>query len=717
MKMKKVLKKGMIIFLAVTVGLMTGCNDRAEKNSKKTAMGRYVEQDIVYPNGVEYGYLLQREDGTIQSYAYIENEGRWAFYKLNSEGKWEEDVNTVKILHEDDAQNIAQMVEIDGKINILYTTGNHEIAVGEVQDNGKIHKVTLKENNKPVTYQDQIFPYFKKSENGDILLKSDWRATVKSYDGKTGEFKYEYDGNCSSFETIGEKLYQTTYNNEINIYNLESGDLTGKIENIDTNNALLVKGKEEGELYIAHKDGIEHLAANGDLWEQVVPPNRTAFNEANLTPYYLFIDHDSYVVAFMGQKTAVKRYYYSEEVPTNSENEINVYMVIDNDLVRQAISLYEKAHDNVSINIQIGTESMSYADAVKSLNMDLLAGGGPDLIMLDELPIETYIDKGVLLDLSDLTTEPLQKGEWYENIVGSFKKNDKYYALPMRFVVPMLWGKEEIVNHVTTIEDLAKYKETHPSENIFNKTKPELFAQFLTICAPSWFNEDGSLNKENLRSFLESIDTLATEDYSEEKRNEYCFRNDIEPEKYGDLLDIAYNISNLTVGEPRSPVEALQLTSVIKQRGEGSVGCLKQTGASSFRVRGILGVNASSKNQEIAKEIVKIALGEEVQSLLNWAGNPINKKGMMNQQELSKAFNPNEVSDEQGRRVTSDQTIDELYNKVDNYWSLATVCAPTYGNDIYNTILDECMAYCTGKKTIEEALDKIDKVVELQAAE
>jgi maltose-binding protein MalE len=715
--MKKILKKGVIVCLAVALTLMTGCNNGAEKNNKKTAMGRYIEQDIGYPNGVEFGYLFQKENETIQCYTYIESEDRWAFYNLNSEGKWEEDVNAVKILHEDDAQNIVQMAEIGGKINILYTTANKEVVVGEVQDNGEIDKVTLKENNKLLTYQDQSSPYFKKSENGDILFKSDWRATVKSYDGKTGAFKYEFDGNSTSFETIGDKLYETTYYEEINIYNLESGDLIDKIENIDTHNSLLVKGKEEGELYIAHKNGIEHLAANGDLWEQVVPPNRTAFNEVNLMPYYLFIDHDSYVVFFMGPKTDLKRYYYSKEVPTSSENEINVYMVGDNDLVRQAISLYEKEHDDVSITIQIGTQSMSYADAVKSLNTDLLAGGGPDLIMLDALPIDTYIDKGVLLDLSDLTKEPLEKGEWYENIVDSFEKNGKYYALPMRFVVPMLWGKEEIVNNVTTIEDLAKYKETHPGEVIFSKTKPELFAQFETSCATSWFNEDGSLNKENLRSFLESIDTLATEDYSEEKRNEYCFRNDIEPEKYGELLDIAYNVSNVTVGETRSPMEALQLTSVIKQRGAGSVGCLKQTGEISFRTNGILGVNASSKNQEAAKEIIKIALGEEVQSLLSWAGNPINKKAMMNQQEQSKTFNSNEISDDQGRRVTSDKTIDELYTKVDNYSSSATVYAPTYRNDLYETICNECRAYYNGKKTLEEALDEIDKVAELQAAE
>ena len=40
-------------------------------------------------------------------------------------------------------------------------------------------------------------------------------------------------------------------------------------------------------------------------------------------------------------------------------------------------------------------------DAIDTLNTQLLNKEGPDLLLLDDLPVDSYIERGVLEDLTD----------------------------------------------------------------------------------------------------------------------------------------------------------------------------------------------------------------------------------------------------------------------------------------------------------------------------
>lgn len=48
---------------------------------------------------------------------------------------------------------------------------------------------------------------------------------------------------------------------------------------------------------------------------------------------------------------------------------------------------------------------MTEADALRTLNTEILAGSGPDILRLDGMSTKSYLEKDVLLDLSDLLTE------------------------------------------------------------------------------------------------------------------------------------------------------------------------------------------------------------------------------------------------------------------------------------------------------------------------
>lgn len=82
-------------------------------------------------------------------------------------------------------------------------------------------------------------------------------------------------------------------------------------------------------------------------------------------------------------------------------------------------------------------------DALSVLNTDILAGKGPDVLILDGMPADSYIEKGVLADISDVVGEASQKDGIFGNIIESSKKDGKVYAMPARILLPVVLGDEK----------------------------------------------------------------------------------------------------------------------------------------------------------------------------------------------------------------------------------------------------------------------------------
>ena len=78
---------------------------------------------------------------------------------------------------------------------------------------------------------------------------------------------------------------------------------------------------------------------------------------------------------------------------------------------------------------------------------------------MDGLPIEDYIEKGVLEDLSGVVESVKTNGEeLFENVLSSYEKGKKVYAVPSRFSVPIIIGKEGAVrpDEVTSLSGTLK---------------------------------------------------------------------------------------------------------------------------------------------------------------------------------------------------------------------------------------------------------------------
>ena len=104
----------------------------------------------------------------------------------------------------------------------------------------------------------------------------------------------------------------------------------------------------------------------------------------------------------------------------------------------------------------------------------------------------------------------------------------------MRFQVPMVWGKNEIVSHAQSLDELAKYKKAHPDEVLIKKNMEELAAQLVHISEPMLVDENKNYNRDKAKNYINNLETIGVpitekdvevqegflKDYSEEIKDE-----------------------------------------------------------------------------------------------------------------------------------------------------------------------------------------------------
>lgn len=100
------------------------------------------------------------------------------------------------------------------------------------------------------------------------------------------------------------------------------------------------------------------------------------------------------------------------------------------------------------MNFQIGIsgeDGTTVSDALKTLNADIMAGKGRIFWCWDGLPVASYMEKGLLTDLSDILEELKAGDGCFENVAETYRKESELYAIPSRFSMPAIEGNAELI--------------------------------------------------------------------------------------------------------------------------------------------------------------------------------------------------------------------------------------------------------------------------------
>lgn len=193
---------------------------------------------------------------------------------------------------------------------------------------------------------------------------------------------------------------------------------------------------------------------------------------------------------------------------------LTVWSLEQNDIITTAVAQWNHTHSSpifryVTAEEELEGTNLTEEDILTRLNLELLNNQGPDVMILDGLNVEKYMEFMVPLDR--LNTEGV-----YQSIIERFTLNNDLLALPMR-TVPYLVGRleegtqkieslEQFTDMVTTSSDVINVRDVedrhpHPNAQYYIRNYNQLF----WLWYPAWADaiwEDGKLNKDVFTEFL-----------------------------------------------------------------------------------------------------------------------------------------------------------------------------------------------------------------------
>lgn len=648
--MKKIKRKRLLLlivtFLTAAFSLC-GCkgdgeavydsNNDADGEQRNQAMGKYAESEVALPEGVAFDSVVNFLNGPDGEPILVTRKvdhgvAEFTGYILSEDLTWEEkDCGWLNQFEPPADGSINVSCGENDKLYAVYSESEnqdlisrHHVVVAEDWENGRqIEMPILSETNE------DGYAYFPRQitalENGNLLFDSG--SSIYLYDAAGQKKIAEISDHGTSYFIHANQFYVIDEDSKSMI--LYSGEDGAEKESypLELENYYGVKAlaDKNGDISLESIEGIQILKNGSDIWEEIVEGKRSTMG----SPKYYAVGfargtQNDYFVYYnsMDETCKLSHYVYYPDMPSEPETELAIFSLQDNSTIRQAVSEFQIENPNVSIDFQVmmGDGGGAIADDyIKALNTELLAGEGPDILILDGMPEDSYIEKGVLEDLSDEIEALITSGDFLPNIAEGSRVDGKIYAVPVRIGLPMTFGRKEALNEAGQLSSLAALIQQNGDGQIFGTVDRETF---ISLYADVFFNnivnEEGVVQEQELKDFLVQmkliLDGNKISDGTRENRATGIWG----------LLDKGTQLYSYEV---KGFFEAESGTSIVEMAQgelEADVISLNQT----YIPYGIIGINKNGENKEIAIEFLKKALSEDIQRSDFYDGFAVNQNAL-----------------------------------------------------------------------------------------
>ncbi|MCD7766443.1 MAG: extracellular solute-binding protein, partial [Lachnospiraceae bacterium] len=575
----------------------------------------------------------------------------------------------------------------------------------------------------------------------DTLTVRDTSSTIyilSVSDGSiVGTIPYSNEMHYSYAPVNGEIL--TITNDGVKIYNYkgelqEGNEIISSLVSADyeawsttSSGGGIVDDTEGTGIFYASKSGLYHYKWGGGVAEKLFEGSATKLGDSDYTVWSIAALSDYCVLCHYltaSGASLLVRYSFSGNSPTTQK--LTLYTLYENELLTDEVNTFNQNHTDIQVTIEVGLSGdsgLTVDDAIKTLNTEILAGNGPDLILLDGMSVDSYSESGMLVDLSDVLSEVAESEGFYENIAYTYQmESGAVYAVPARFRIMMMVGTQDSLDQITDLDSLCQsvqeWKEANPEmTSILGLYDEELLEMMTAICSPAWMTEDGSLDETALRKFLEavkSINDTQKENVSQADIDEFAASDD--SDDWGEIITVQ-NITNfqsqiIGVFESR----ALNTTAAIaKYLGTDLVyeSAVAQS-SNVFIPAQIIGINAKSTNQEAALEFVKEFLSSECQSELSVSdrGYPINKTAFQIMEE-------DVLGADDSGETSWGVSAEDLRNLFDQIEAMIPELSNRSVTDavITDSVKEEGLKYLSGEADLDTVVSSIMQTVTLHLAE
>lgn len=626
--------------------------------------GRYIETQINTPEGFTGRGTIRRLANGKLAILDTENGTKSVSSDEGKTWKTEKIKELQSLLNGGDAEITSEALSADGGIFFSYI-------LWDKTEKGKLYPekyVYLKPNGATTEFELGIENYHAS------LSEAVFTANGRLFAGTNSSHIYEINyrkKSCKQIISLESAMEMVLCSNEdslivadgktVYFYNLKSKELKADdtvlndyvqklTEQKDDGIALCAakNGKDNQTLYLAGCEGIAGHAIGGSVMEQLVDGTLTNLGDPSRRPQEMLQNEDSSFL-ILYRDGELDSYVYDPDAPSVPERQITIFGLHDNETVRQAISVFRKKDSEIFVKFEVGVSGengMTESDAIKNLNTQLLAGEGPDLVLLDGMPLESYEEKGMLADLTDVAVELESSGSFFDGILKGYQREDSIYALPFRYRVPMLIGNRDVLSRISDLKTLADEVEKLADQPTTKETvlgsysAEELLEKLYFTSANAWITGEGTVDKAALTEFFSQAKRIYEADQKnldQDEKNDHeetlegirgFYKEDAKVTEHLQSVSRAFDqlrgMQIVTAGYLSSMSEFEEVTSVNKKMGQQTYQVWNGQDTDLFCPTGTIGIGTNSSNMEVAKEFIQVLLDQDVQKKDLQDGFPVN---------------------------------------------------------------------------------------------
>ena len=416
----------------------------------------------------------------------------------------------------------------------------------------------------------------------------------------------------------------------------------------------LLCGNAGGFYWLDGENNLQYSLVGGTTAETVLDGSRYALTSPGMFVSSAAVTANDTIYIQMGdgntssQKQFLYRYRWDDTLQATQGGDLTVFSLYESPTVAAAVDeMIKQTGANVTYTyaLEESTEqgqavvSGSREDALTQLNTQLLAGSGPDVIILDDMPVQSMIEKGVLADL----TGKVNIDGLLPNMAGVWTTETGLYAVPARCFPLLFGGTDEVINTIPDAETLAQQLASEPSINqgeydwqtdatplmMFYNTE-QLFDTFSPLSVGRIW-QGGELNAEVCRTFVEMMGKICqgggstlkgmsgepsaysgTSYYTPSNGTGASFMN----AGSNAFCKLEYSLGGLgSYFQYYTQLSGTQTSAIVRPMTMAA-------GQSCIQPPCVAGVNVSAQNPEGAVQFLQILLGKSLQEQNTYDGFP-----------------------------------------------------------------------------------------------
>jgi len=562
-KIKKILCLALALIMTFSVAACGGKDseqDRAAMEAVKQGVFRnkdiYVAQQsensdvnyaaVGYVDGKVYFVEIANSYGTDESGMWYSNT-EYSLKSMNTDGTGMTSVPIEGMAEEASGNAYTYFNNLQIGANEIYGIMNYE-DYDRIDENGMaysesnlvcwdlngkmMYKTRLNEEVEPGTWF--YVNMFAPLADGRCLVV-DNTMTLSIYDGQGNLIKKsktdELENAGNFFVGKGNQLYVMVWTDDwmsrnLHTFDVETGKLGEPIEiPFGISNYSFMSSNTHDMLMTRSNGGVYYYDFDSGLTEPTELMNFINSDFAgNSLNFFTEISDTQFVASYYDNtdylsRIAVFDYVDPATIPDKKAMSIACYWM-DSRLKKRIIE-FNKTSELYRISIldysQYATDE-DYMAGYTRLNNDILAGKIPDIMVLNqEMPVESYISKGLFADIYEFIDEDpeLNREDYFENVFEAYSRNGELYCIVPSFQVNTVIAKKSDVGDVSgwTMTEALQILKSKPEGTAlfsFDENRYSTGYALINNCLAQYVDLNTGLCNFNSQSFKDVLSYVAS---------------------------------------------------------------------------------------------------------------------------------------------------------------------------------------------------------------